>query len=287
MARRRAQRPGGVPGGGGGAQLHPGGAAAGRLALGAEPRDPGAGRADRRPPAGTDDAERRAHRRRRSAPDATAARLDDVHGALDQIAGLRDRPAGRVAAGRSAAGVDAGPGAEARPRSRATIRMSCSTSRPTTARSTWSPAASMRASTSASSSRRTWSRSGCSDGSPAGDRRSLRDTSGHTPAEVAARPDGHRCINFRMGSASIYRWEFDKGRQSLAVAVDGPLIVDDVDSARSGHRGCGPGLSSRTTWRPTWPAAPSYASSRTGAHRSRASSSTTPAGGSSPRRSRR
>jgi len=39
----------------------------------------------------------------------------------------------------------------------------------------------------------------------------------------------HRCINFRHGSAGIYRWEFDKGRKSLSVAVNGPLIVDDVE----------------------------------------------------------
>lgn len=39
----------------------------------------------------------------------------------------------------------------------------------------------------------------------------------------------HRCINFRHGTAGIYRWEFDKGRQSLAVAVNGPLIVDDIE----------------------------------------------------------
>jgi len=39
---------------------------------------------------------------------------------------------------------------------------------------------------------------------------------------------GHRCINFRHGSAGVYRWEFDKGKQSLTVAVNGPLIVDDV-----------------------------------------------------------
>src|SRR4029078_1814623 len=38
----------------------------------------------------------------------------------------------------------------------------------------------------------------------------------------------HPCLNFRHGAGEIYRWEFDKGRQSLAVAVDGPLIVDDV-----------------------------------------------------------
>jgi DNA-binding transcriptional LysR family regulator len=38
----------------------------------------------------------------------------------------------------------------------------------------------------------------------------------------------HRCINFRHGSAGLYRWEFEKGRKSLSVAVTGPLIVDDV-----------------------------------------------------------
>jgi DNA-binding transcriptional LysR family regulator len=39
----------------------------------------------------------------------------------------------------------------------------------------------------------------------------------------------HRCLNFRHGSAGVYRWEFDKRNQSLAVAVQGPLIVDDVE----------------------------------------------------------
>src|SRR5438309_5837514 len=40
----------------------------------------------------------------------------------------------------------------------------------------------------------------------------------------------HRCINFRHGSAGLYRWEFDKGEESLSVAVNGPLIVDDVET---------------------------------------------------------
>src|SRR5712691_12286371 len=39
----------------------------------------------------------------------------------------------------------------------------------------------------------------------------------------------HRCINFRHGADGVYRWEFDKGKQSLTVAVNGPLIVDDVE----------------------------------------------------------
>src|SRR6195256_5196806 len=40
----------------------------------------------------------------------------------------------------------------------------------------------------------------------------------------------HRCINFRHGSAGLYRWEFDKGKKSLSVAVNGPLIVDNVET---------------------------------------------------------
>ncbi|HTR04945.1 MAG TPA: LysR family transcriptional regulator [Thermoanaerobaculia bacterium] len=39
----------------------------------------------------------------------------------------------------------------------------------------------------------------------------------------------HRCLNFRHGTAGAYRWEFEKGKRSLAVAVEGPLIVDDAD----------------------------------------------------------
>jgi DNA-binding transcriptional LysR family regulator len=39
----------------------------------------------------------------------------------------------------------------------------------------------------------------------------------------------HQCINFRHGSEGVYRWEFDKGKKSLSVAVNGPLIVNDVE----------------------------------------------------------
>ena len=37
----------------------------------------------------------------------------------------------------------------------------------------------------------------------------------------------HRCINFRHGDAGLYRWEFEKGKKCLSVGVSGPLIVDD------------------------------------------------------------
>jgi len=39
----------------------------------------------------------------------------------------------------------------------------------------------------------------------------------------------HRCVNFRHGPDEVYRWEFDRGDESLTVAVHGPLIVDDVE----------------------------------------------------------
>lgn len=39
----------------------------------------------------------------------------------------------------------------------------------------------------------------------------------------------HRCISFRHGSAGLYRWEFEKGKKSLSVAVSGPLVVDDLE----------------------------------------------------------
>ena len=39
----------------------------------------------------------------------------------------------------------------------------------------------------------------------------------------------HRCINFRHGTAGVYRWEFEKGRKSLSIAVNGPLVVDDLE----------------------------------------------------------
>lgn len=37
----------------------------------------------------------------------------------------------------------------------------------------------------------------------------------------------HRCINFRHRGEGVYRWELDRGDQSVAVAVNGSLILDD------------------------------------------------------------
>ena len=39
----------------------------------------------------------------------------------------------------------------------------------------------------------------------------------------------HSCINFRHGDTGLYQWEFEKGKKELSVAVNGPLIVDDME----------------------------------------------------------
>lgn len=43
------------------------------------------------------------------------------------------------------------------------------------------------------------------------------------PGDLAA----HRCLRFRIGDDSIYRWEFERGEEAIAVAVSGSLIFDD------------------------------------------------------------
>jgi DNA-binding transcriptional LysR family regulator len=48
----------------------------------------------------------------------------------------------------------------------------------------------------------------------------------------------HRCIRIRTGDDRLYRWEFERGAESLAIAVPGSLIVDDgrlsIAAARDG-----------------------------------------------------
>lgn len=39
----------------------------------------------------------------------------------------------------------------------------------------------------------------------------------------------HNCIRFRLADGTIAKWEFEKGSRKLAVAVDGSLIVDNLD----------------------------------------------------------
>jgi DNA-binding transcriptional LysR family regulator len=47
-----------------------------------------------------------------------------------------------------------------------------------------------------------------------------------TPQELRT----HRCINFRLPTAgTLYKWEFEKGRRKIEVAVEGPLVFDDEE----------------------------------------------------------
>jgi DNA-binding transcriptional LysR family regulator len=46
-----------------------------------------------------------------------------------------------------------------------------------------------------------------------------------TPADLAE----HRCIRRRLGSGAIYRWEFEKRGEAVAIDVPGQLILDDDD----------------------------------------------------------
>jgi DNA-binding transcriptional LysR family regulator len=39
----------------------------------------------------------------------------------------------------------------------------------------------------------------------------------------------HRCINFRHRGESIYKWELEKGDESVAIAVSRSLVLDDED----------------------------------------------------------
>ena len=45
-----------------------------------------------------------------------------------------------------------------------------------------------------------------------------------------AHPDDlarHRCLRFRLGDDSLYRWEFERGDEQLSVSVPGTLTIDD------------------------------------------------------------
>jgi DNA-binding transcriptional LysR family regulator len=49
-----------------------------------------------------------------------------------------------------------------------------------------------------------------------------------------AHPEGllsHRCIQIRLGDERIYRWEFDRGAETLALAVPGAVTIDDGETA--------------------------------------------------------
>jgi len=152
--------------------------------------------------------------------------LAEVHVALDRVAGLRKRPAGRVRllVPRFAAGTVLAPKLGEFARRYPDVILDVTTN----------------------DSRMDIVAAGFDAGIHFGeyiekDMIAVRVSPDHRPAIVGS-PDyfkshgkpksprdllRHRCINFRHGDAGIYRWEFEKGKKCLSVAVSGPLIVDD------------------------------------------------------------
>lgn len=155
--------------------------------------------------------------------------LSDIRGALDQISGLREKPAGRVRlvtprlAGMTVLAPKLGQFARDYPDVVLDV-------------------------TTTDDNRVDLVAAGFDAGIQLGefiaqDMVAVRVSSDHRPAIVGspayfrshAKPKSprdllqHWCINFRHGSSGVYRWEFDKGKQSLTVAVNGPLVLDDVE----------------------------------------------------------
>ncbi|MDW3682775.1 LysR family transcriptional regulator [Cupriavidus sp. CV2] len=48
---------------------------------------------------------------------------------------------------------------------------------------------------------------------------------------------GHRCVNIRLGDDRVYRWEFEKGDEKLAIAVPRSVIVDHAETGLAGVLG--------------------------------------------------
>lgn len=42
---------------------------------------------------------------------------------------------------------------------------------------------------------------------------------------------GHRCIGIRLGNDQLYRWEFERGEDVVAIETPGPITVDESHSA--------------------------------------------------------
>jgi DNA-binding transcriptional LysR family regulator len=152
--------------------------------------------------------------------------LSEVHAALDRVAGLRKKPAGRVRllVPRFAAVTVLAPKLGEFARKYPDVLLDVTTN----------------------DSRMDIVAAGFDAGIHFGefiqkDMIAVRVSRDHRPAIVASpgyiqahgRPRSprdllrHRCINFRHGDAGLYRWEFERGKKELSVGVSGPLIVDD------------------------------------------------------------
>ena len=153
--------------------------------------------------------------------------LTGIRGALHRIGGLRDTPRGRVRllVPRLAAMSVLGPKLAEFARTYPDVVLDVSTDE---RGSTWSRAASMPGCSTESSFKTTWwqfaSRPITGPRLSAHRRISRIIRSRRLPHDLLQ----HRCVNYRHGSGEIYRWELDKGDQFVVVAVNGPLITNDI-----------------------------------------------------------
>ena len=57
---------------------------------------------------------------------------------------------------------------------------------------------------------------------------------GHGQPQTPADLRNHRCIRSRLPtSGAIFRWHFERGGETVEIAVEGPLIVNDMDVAKA------------------------------------------------------
>ena len=43
----------------------------------------------------------------------------------------------------------------------------------------------------------------------------------------------HRCLRFRLGDDTVYRWEFDKDGEDIVIDVPGPIVLNESQCIRS------------------------------------------------------
>ena len=165
------------------------------------------------------------------AGDALLARLQpalgDVREALDQLAGLRDRPAGRVrlVASPVAAALVLAPklGAFARTHPEVAVDVSVRNDRVDIVAERFDAGIQL-----GEFVERDMIAVRVSPDQRAAIVASPQYLAAHPKPETPRDLTRHRCINFRRGESGLYRWEFERDGHPLSVAVEGPLIVDDL-----------------------------------------------------------